>query len=185
MITYGIPNDAFASLNPLCVLVFVPLLELGVYPFMHKIKLSSGPITRMTIGFGLTALSMALAAGSQHAIYKAPPCYSTPRQCSTSDNGTRPNEISVFITLPVHIIGALGEVLWSVSGSEYAYNMAAPHMKSTLQAATTLTVAFSAALGLAVSPAARDPHLVIMFSCFAGVMAITTVVFGFMFHGVQ
>ena len=181
MITYGIPNDAVSSLNPIFVLLIVPILEGLVYPYMHKVKLSPRPTVRMAIGFALTAVSMAIASGVQQVVYDAPPCYSRPLECSASDNGRKPNQASLMLQLPVHVVGAFGEVLWSVAGSEYAYNKAAPHMKSTLQAVTMLTVAMSNALGLAVSPAAHNPHLTILFASFAGAMGVSTIIFGLLF----
>ena len=181
MITYGIPNDAMQTLNPICVLITVPLFESYVYPYMHKVKLSSRPTVRMALGFVLTAASMAIAAGVQQAVYNSPPCYSLALECQASENGGKPNQVSVLLQLPVYILGALGEVLWQVSGSEYAYNKAAPHMKSTLQAVTMLTVALNAALGLAVSPAAHNPNLTILFASFAGAMFGSSVVFSLLF----
>lgn len=181
MITYGIPNDAMSSLNPICVLIAVPLFERYVYPYMHKVKLSPRPTVRMALGFVLTAVSMAVAAGVQQVVYNAPPCYNMPLECPASENGSKPNQASVLIQLPVYVLGALGEVLWSVSGSEYAYNKAAPHMKSTLQAVTMLTVAINAALGLAVSPAAHNPNLTILFASFAGAMTVSSVAFSLLF----
>ncbi|KEZ39441.1 hypothetical protein SAPIO_CDS10160 [Scedosporium apiospermum] len=136
MITYGIPNDAVSSLNPIFVLVVVPLFERCVYPYMHKAKLDPRPTVRMTLGFALIAVSMAIAAGVQQIVYNAAPCYDRPLECPASNNGKIPNQASFLLQIPVHIVGAIGEVLWSVSGSEYAYNKAAPHMKSTLQAVT-------------------------------------------------
>lgn len=181
MVTYGIPNDALASVNPICVLITVPILERFVYPYMHKVGLSSRPTVRMTIGFIMVAISMAVAAGVQQVVYDAGPCYNMPLECEASQNGKKPNEASVMIQLPVHIVGAVGEVLWSVSGSEYAYNKAASHMKSTLQAVTMLTVAFNSVLGLAVSPAAHNPNLVILFASFSGAMTLTSIAFGYLF----
>lgn len=181
MITYGIPNDAMPSLNPICVLIIVPLFERYVYPYMDKVKLSPRPTVRMALGFALTAVSMAIASGVQQVVYNAPPCYNMPLECSASENGSKPNQASVFLQLPVYVIGALGEVLFSVAGSEYAYNKAAPHMKSTLQAVTMLTVALNSALGLAVSPAAHNPNLTILFASFAGAMTVSSVVFSLLF----
>lgn len=181
MLTHGIPNDALASLNPICVLIIIPITEKFIYPSMQKFKLSPRATVRMTLGFALVAASMAVAAGVQHVVYSAPPCYNMPLECPESNNGRNPNRASVGIQVPVHVIGALGEVLWSVSGSEYAYNKAAPHMKSTLQAVTMLTVALNSVLGLAVSPAARNPYLTILFACFAGAMTVTSVGFGWLF----
>lgn len=185
MTTYRIPNDAFQTLNPIFVLITVPVLERWFFPFMQKSKVSARPTVRMTIGFIMTAASMAIAAGVQQTIYNAPPCYEMPLECPEALNGSRPNDVSAFLQVPVYFIGALGEMLWSVSGSEYAYNKAAPHMKSTLQAVTMFTVAINALLGLAVSPAARNPFLTILFSCFAGTMTITAAGFAWVFWDVE
>lgn len=181
MITHGIPNDAMASLNPICVLIIIPVLDRYVYPYMHKIKLPPRPTVRMTLGFVLIAFSMAIASGVQQVVYNAPPCYNMPLACPASENRSKPNRASVLLTIPIHVVGALGEVLWSVSGSEYAYNKAAPHMKSTLQAVTMLTVAVGGVLGLAVSPAARNPNLTILFASLAGTMTVTSVAFSLLF----
>lgn len=181
MITYGIPNDALTTLNPIFVLIAVPVLEGFVYPHMHKVKLSSRPTVRMTLGFALTAASMAIAAGVQQVVYTSPPCYNRPLECAASEKGRKPNQVSVLLQIPVHVVDALGEVLWSVSGSEYAYNKAAPQMKSTLQAVTMFTVAISAVLSIAVSPAARNPNLTILFASFSGAMTVSSAVFGLLF----
>jgi len=181
MITYGIPNDAMFNFNPICVLIVVPLLERYVYPYMHKIKLSPRPTARMTVGFVLVAISMAVASGVQQIVYNAPPCYNMPLECAASGNGRIPNQASVMLQVPVYVIGAVGEVFFSVSGSEYAYNKAAPQMKSTLQAVTMLTVAIGSVLGLALSPVAHNPNLTILFASLAGAMTITSAGFGLLF----
>ncbi|KAJ4321414.1 peptide transporter ptr2 [Fusarium piperis] len=181
MDTHGIPNDAVSSLNPIFVLMAVPLFEHCVYPYMHKLKLNPRPTVRMTLGFIMIAFSMAIAAGVQQAVYNAGPCYNMPLECAASNDGHIPNQVSFTLQIPVHAVSAVGEVLWSVSGSEYAYNKAASHMKSTLQAVTMLTLALNSVLGLAVSPAAHNPNLVILFACFAGAMTVASGVFGWFF----
>ncbi|UPK99829.1 hypothetical protein LCI18_010764 [Fusarium solani-melongenae] len=181
MVTHGIPNDAVSSLNPIFVLMAVPLFEQCVYPYMHKLKLNPRPTVRMTLGFIMIAFSMAIAAGVQQAVYNAGPCYNMPLECAASNDGHIPNQVSFTLQIPVHAVSAVGEVLWSVSGSEYAYNKAASHMKSTLQAVTMLTLALNSVLGLAVSPAAHNPNLVILFSSFAGAMTVASGVFGWFF----
>lgn len=181
MITYGIPNDSIPTLNPICVLIIVPILERLIYPYMHKVGLSPRATVRMTLGFGLVAVSMAMAAGIQQVVYNAPPCYNMPLECLVSDHGKISNQASVFLQVPIYVVGALGEMLFSVSSSEYTYNKAPPHMKSTLQAVNMFTIAVGSAIGIAVSPAAHNPHLVIMFSSFTAIMAIATIAFGWIF----
>jgi POT family proton-dependent oligopeptide transporter len=88
---------------------------------MQKIKLFARATVGMTIGFVLTAASMAIATGVQQAIYNAPPCFNRPLECPASLNGSRPNNVSVMLQIPIYIIGAFGEMLWSVSRSFKRY----------------------------------------------------------------
>ena len=139
MVTHGIPNDAVSSLSPILVLIIVPLFEKCLYPLMERFKLTPRPTVRMALGFVLISMSMAIASGIQQAVYNAAPCYDHPLECPASENGRVPNQVSFTLQIPVHVVGSFGEVLWSVAGSEYAYNKAASHMKSTLQAVTYVT----------------------------------------------
>ncbi|KAJ5483809.1 hypothetical protein N7539_006009 [Penicillium diatomitis] len=177
MKTYGIPNDILAMLNPIFVLVTVPVLNKVVYPLMSRIGCPLRPTARMAIGFFITAASMAVAAGVEEMVYRAPPCYRHPQKCPAVVADAQPNDVSVALQVPVYFLGAVGEVFFSVSGSEFAYNQAPAGMKSIVQAIFASTNAGSAVLGLALSPAARDPNMVIMFATFAGVMFAASVIF--------
>jgi POT family proton-dependent oligopeptide transporter len=181
MDTHGIPNDMLSNLNPISVIIILPLIEKFVYPAMKYIRLPSTPTVRMTIGFLFISASMAVASGVQRVIYQSPPCYTNPRQCAAALEHPRPNSVSVALQVPIYVVGAAGEVFFSVAGSEYAYNQAPAGMKSILQAVFMSTLAVSSGLGLAISPAFRDPYMVIVFSSLAGIMLVSSVVFGFFF----
>ncbi|KAE8150552.1 PTR2-domain-containing protein [Aspergillus avenaceus] len=178
MLTYGIPNDMIAMLNPICVIIIVPILDKLVYPAMKQMGLEPRPTVRMTIGFLFTAASMAIAAGIQQLVYTSPPCYDKPQHCSENPG---PNRVSVALQIPIYVAGAIGEVFFSASGSEFAYSQAPPGMKSIVQAIFASTFAVSSLLGLAVSPAAKDPNLVIMFAAFAGAMFVSSIIFALFF----
>lgn len=104
---------------------------------------------------------MAYAAIVQHLIYSSPPCYNTPMKCDASKDGKLPNQVHVAIQSPAYLMIGLSEIFASITGLEYAYTKAPPSMKSFVMAMFLLTSAFGAALGMAISPVAKDPKLVV------------------------
>lgn len=52
----ALPNDALDKMNPLAVIVAVPVLNL-VYPKLEARGVKLGPVRRVVVGFGLTSLS--------------------------------------------------------------------------------------------------------------------------------
>ncbi|KAE8403527.1 hypothetical protein BDV37DRAFT_249769 [Aspergillus pseudonomiae] len=68
-----------------------------------------------------------------------------------------------------------------MTGTEYAYNQAPKTRKSLAQSVWMASAGLGACLAMAFTPITKDPHLVIMYSSLAGVMAVTTVPFGVFF----
>jgi hypothetical protein len=54
-------------------------------------------------------------------------------------------------------------------------------MKSFVMASFLLTNAIGSALGVLISPTAKDPHLTVTYASLAGVMTLTAIVFWFSF----
>ena len=119
------------------------------------------PITRITTGFFFAAFAMGYAAIIQHLIYSSPPCYDSPMTCPASKDGKLPNHIHVAIQTPAYLLIGLSEIFASITGLEYAFTKAPPSMKSFVTAMFLLTSAFGAALGMAISPTAKNPKLVV------------------------
>lgn len=120
---------------------------------------------------------MAYAAGVQKLIYKSGPCYDEPLACEASQGGKIPNEISVWVQLPIYFILAVAEIFGFVTASEYAYSKAPKDMKAVVQAIMQLTACVASALGMALSLVSRDPKLVIMYASLAAAMGISAVLF--------
>ena len=74
MITNGAPNDLLSNFNPLTIIVAIPILNYGIYPFLRKHKIPFGRITRITFGFVLSALSSVIGAILQWRVYSTSPC---------------------------------------------------------------------------------------------------------------
>ena len=62
MRTDGFPNDLLTNINPITLIIFIPIVDLLVYPGLRKIGLKMRPITRITIGFWIGAFTMAYCA---------------------------------------------------------------------------------------------------------------------------
>ncbi|KAL5400747.1 hypothetical protein PMIN04_013161, partial [Paraphaeosphaeria minitans] len=108
METSGHPNDMLPAMNQVGCILFTPFIHHAIYPLLHKRHIYLQPITRMTIGFGFVASSMAYAAIVQNVIYSSGPCYNHPRACS-SDANREPNHVNVWIQAPVFFLIAMGE----------------------------------------------------------------------------
>jgi POT family proton-dependent oligopeptide transporter len=75
MVTDGVPNDVINNLDPLGLIIFIPICDLLVYPGLRKIGINFTPIKRITVGFLTGSAAMIWAAVVQHYIYKA--CFIT------------------------------------------------------------------------------------------------------------
>jgi len=53
-----------------------------------------------------------------------------------------PNSVSLFLQIPMYFLITAGEVMFSITGLEFAYSQAPVSMKAMCQAAWLLTVAF-------------------------------------------
>lgn len=182
MNTHGVPNDVIFNTGAITIIIFIPIMEKCVYPFLRRLKINFRPITRMTFGFFFAAASMAYAAILQKKIYETGPCYDHPRGCL---GGKTPNDMHVAIQTPVYALMGIAEILASVTGLEYAYTKAPASMKSFIMALFLLTNAGGSALGVAVSPTAKHPKLVWAYTGFAVTTAITGMLFWLCFRSLN
>lgn len=184
---HGLPNDILPNLNPLTILLLIPLLDRLIYPFLRtRLHLALSPITRITLGFFLAALAMLYAAGLQHAIYTSPPCYSAPAACPEAlrpDGTHAPNSIHIAWQIPAYVLIAMSEILASITGLEIAYQRAPESMKSFIMSLFLLTSAGGSALGVLVAPLARDPWVGWVYAGLGVVAGGTGVVFWRVFGG--
>ena len=181
MKTGSTPNDMLPAMNQVGCILFTPLIQHVIYPFLHKRRIYIRPIMRIAIGFIFVALSMVYASLVQHTIYSTAPCYNHPRACSAVTNH-EPNHVNVWVQAPVFFLIAMGEVWAYVTALEIAYSHAPKHMKSVIQACFPLMAAIGSACAMGITPFAHDPNLVILCASLAGGMAIVTVAFWFFFR---
>lgn len=182
MITYGIPNDMMKIAGAVSGIIVAPIIQKCLYPFLTKRGVSFGPIARMSVGFLLLTLSMAYTTVVQRLIYRTGPCYDAPLACVAANYSTIPNQISVFLQIPIYFGGALAEVFCLTTGTEYAYNQAPKSMKTLVQAIWLAMAGIGACLALAFTPLTNDPHLVTMYAILTGLLGAATVLLWVLFR---
>ena len=175
MQTHGLPNDIMFNLNPIAVMVLLPLVQGWLYPILTRKGIRFTPYHRIAVGLFCAATAMGYTAGVQALIYQSGPCYDHPLQCNGIGSGA--NDINVALQAPTYVLLALSEIFALVAGTELAYTRAPPSMKSIVQAVFILVGALSAIAGVGVSFAAKDPNMVIVYGSITALLVFVTISF--------
>jgi POT family proton-dependent oligopeptide transporter len=153
----GVPNDIINNFNPLALIIFIPIFDRILYPFLRRIGINFTPLKRITAGFFMAGCSMICACVTQHYIYKLGQCGKEANRC-LEDNLHSP--VSVWVQALTYILGGISEILASVTSLEYAFTKAPKNMRSLVQAVSLFMNAFSSAIGQAFVGLSKDPLLV-------------------------
>ena len=121
--------EQMQSMNPLIVMLLVPLFTLGIYPRLGRF---ASPLKRMAYGMFLAAGSYLIVAALQKQI----------------EAGA---QLSVLWQTAPYIVLTAAEVLISTTGLEFAFREAAPELKSIIMSFWLLTVAFGDLLVAAIT----------------------------------
>jgi POT family proton-dependent oligopeptide transporter len=119
--SYVLGGEQMQSLNPLLVMVLIPLLTLVVYPWLGKWTQVT-PLRRIGVGMFVAGFSYVVVAWIQQRIAAG-------------------EKLSVLWQAVPYTILTAAEVLVSTTGLEFAYTQAAKSMKSTITSFWLLTVA--------------------------------------------
>ncbi|KAK3114750.1 hypothetical protein LTR53_006593 [Teratosphaeriaceae sp. CCFEE 6253] len=168
---HGVPNDLLNNMNPLGIIILIPIMDFIVYPALRKYKIRFTPLRRMLAGFFVAMAAMIWAAVIQAYIYKKGACGNYMSTCDTVA------PINVWAQTGAYVLVGLAEILTSITGLEYAYTKAPANMRSLVFGFYNCTNAISAALGQAFLPASADPNLVWLYTSVAIIACVT----GFMF----
>jgi dipeptide/tripeptide permease len=140
---HGLPNDILPNIDPVTIILLIPIMDRLIYPFIRtKLQFTFGPITRISLGFMFAASAMLYAGILQTKIYAA-----------------EPSKIHVAWQAPAYVLVAVSEILASITGLELAYAKAPENMKSFIMSLFLLTSAGGSALGILIAPFAKDPWL--------------------------
>lgn len=117
--SFTLGAEQMQSVNPLLVMLLVPLLTLVVYPRIGRL---AAPLRRMSAGMFLGVLSYLIVAAIQSRIEAG-------------------GQLSVLLQIVPYVVLTAAEVLISTTGLEFAFREAAPAMKSTIMSFWLLTIA--------------------------------------------
>src|SRR3569833_3361706 len=70
----GIPNDVITNLNPLSLVILIPILDLFIYPAMRRFRINFTPIKKITAGYFVSCAAMIWTAVVQYYIYQRSAC---------------------------------------------------------------------------------------------------------------
>nr|XP_022904377.1 peptide transporter family 1-like [Onthophagus taurus] len=93
---------------------------------------------------------------------------------------TEPNKVHMLWQLPQYIIITMGEIMYSITGLEFAYNQAPKSMKSVVQAGWLLTTAFGNLIVVIIEALQSFDDESSAFFLYASLMIVDMALFAFM-----
>ncbi|KAI8453502.1 POT family-domain-containing protein [Phakopsora pachyrhizi] len=171
--THGLPNDVISNLDPLTLIIFIPLFDMVIYPALRNLGINFTPIKKIAAGFLLGSLSMVCATITQVYIYNHSKCGNR-----AGDPECEVVDMSVWIQTPAYVLLATSEIFASITGLEYAFTLAPKNMRSLVTAVFLFQSAIGSAIGEAFNPLSADPLLVWNY----GTMAVISFLAGIGFY---
>ena len=118
---YEVNAVSIQSLNPLLVMLLIPICTKGLYPLLARCGFSPTPLRRMGTGMVFAAASFVIAGWLQHRIASG-------------------EKLSILWQFAPYVVITTGEVLLSVTGLEFAFSQAPARLKSTIMSLWLLMV---------------------------------------------
>ena len=172
---HGAPNDIINNIDPLALIIFIPICDLYLYPWLERMGIRFTPIKKIAMGFVTGCLSMVVACVIQYYIYRKSPCHDNHASACTEDVGPAP--INVWIQIIPYLLIAFSEIFASITGLEYAFTKAPKNMRSLVTSVFLFMSAISYAIGEAFVSLSADPLLVWNYGVIAVLAAIGGVIF--------
>ncbi|KIJ40959.1 hypothetical protein M422DRAFT_780603 [Sphaerobolus stellatus SS14] len=177
MHTGNTPNDLLGNLDPIAIIIIIPIMDRLVYPSIPRSALRRfgiivRPIQRISLGFFFASAAMVYAAVLQHFINLKSPCGKFGNECSLG-----PAPINVWLQAPAYVLIGTAEIFTSITGLEYAYTKSPLRMKSVVFSLYFLTTAVSNAISLALAPVSVDPFVLYNYVGCAGASFIGGILF--------
>jgi POT family proton-dependent oligopeptide transporter len=169
----GVPNDVITNLNPISLVIFIPIVDNFLYPALRKAGIKFTPIKRMALGFMLASMAMVSAAVIQHYVYSTGACGKYMNDCDT------PSPVNVWVQSVPYVLVGFSEIFTSITGLEFAFTKAPRNMRSLVTSYWHFMSAFSNALGQAFVSLSEDPLLVWNYTAVAILAFIGGVLFWF------
>ncbi|ETN40318.1 uncharacterized protein HMPREF1541_04594 [Cyphellophora europaea CBS 101466] len=173
----GVPPEIVAQLDPLALIIFIPIFDLLIYPGLRKAGIKFTPIKKITLGFMFASASMVWAAVVQNYIYKHNQCGTHPSEGLPDGTDCAPADISIWVQSGSYVLLATSEILASITSLEYAFTKAPKNMRSLVQAFALFQTAIANAIGEALVALSADPLLTWNYTVFAVLSFVGGVLF--------
>ncbi|KAL1744893.1 POT family-domain-containing protein [Schizophyllum fasciatum] len=182
----GTPNDLIQNLNPIVIIIMVPILDFGLYPTLRRLNINFTPIKRITTGFMIASLGMLYAAILEKFNYERSPCHDNkPSECVDGEGNPRPATLNVWIVSGPYILVGISELFATLVSYEYAFTKSPKRMKSTVNAFALFMSAVSAALNFALTAVNVENRFTWLFGSFAVVSLVTGILFYIVFRSLD
>jgi POT family proton-dependent oligopeptide transporter len=64
----GVPNDILSNLDPIAIIIIVPIMDTLIYPFLRKKGIRFTPIKKIAAGFFIGSFAMVWASVLQYYV---------------------------------------------------------------------------------------------------------------------
>lgn len=156
---YTIKPDQFNVVNPLLVLILIPLFEYVVYPQLSKIGIKTA-LQKVTLGGIFAGLAFLVAAAVESQIER--------------------KFLHMAWLIPQYLLMAVGETFISIPLMHFSYSEAPSSMKTILQALRMLAVGLGNLIVAIVAGSKLIDSQMYEFILFAGLMFVDMLIFGYL-----
>lgn len=156
---YTIKPDQFNVLNPLLVLLLIPLFEYVVYPLLTKVGIKTA-LQKVTLGgifAGVAFLSSAVVESQIESKY-----------------------LHMAWLVPQYLLMAVGEIFMSIPLMHFSYAEAPSSMKTILQTLRMLAIGIGNLIVAIVAGSKLIESQLYEFILFAGLMFVDMIIFAFL-----
>jgi len=179
---HGVPNEIVNNLNPLSLVIMIPIMERIIYPGLRRMKINFTPVKRMALGFIIASLAMVYTTVIQYYIYKKGACGRFASTCVDENDEPIAAPLNVWLQAPSYVIIGISEIFTSITGLEYAFTKAPERMRSVVMSMCLLTTAFASAIEFGLVGVSTDPYLQWMYAGVACTSFIAGIAFWFTFR---
>ncbi|KAI8358050.1 POT family-domain-containing protein [Mortierella sp. GBAus27b] len=182
--------ETLSFVNSAVIVIFIPILDMFVFPFLRRHGFRLGPLNRIIIGFCIVTFCFVYVTVLQHFLYKSAPYYdftgNDPHDPNhkiviPKDITEAINEMTIWSQLPAYILIGISEIFASATGLEFAFKSAAPELKSVVMSLFLATNAFGSLIGMILAIWSNDPNFVYLYAGQACAMGVMTVLFAWRF----
>ena len=185
MIHNGVPPEIVSNLDPLALVILIPICDLVIYPALRKAGIKFTPIKRIALGFLTAAASMVWATVVQNYIYTHNPCGRYPSEGLPSGDDCPAATINIWVQSGSYILLAISEIFASITSLEYAFTKAPKNMRSLVMSFSLFMTAIASAIGEAMNPLSTDPLLVWNYGSFAVIAGVAGILFYLQFRSLD